>query len=237
MFVIRLARRTLSRLRREEGGFTLVELLVSCSIGTIVLLATFMMLDSSVVLTGKVTDRVDRTQRARVAMEDVTRKIRSQVCPSAGQASIISADDYSLKFYSFLGTRPFVPDIREISWDTNTNSIVEKKWAGTGTAPATTWAATPTTRTLLTDVQPDYLSGQSGPRGPVFKYYVGGSASALTTPLSSTNATATSKIEISFLTYAQSKNLSGPTTKQQNEVFVRTADPNATSGSSAPECA
>ena len=41
------------RLRSEESGFTLVELLVSCSIGTIVLLASFMMLDSSVVLTGK----------------------------------------------------------------------------------------------------------------------------------------------------------------------------------------
>jgi hypothetical protein len=184
-----------------------------------------------------VTDRVDRTQRARVAMEDVTRKLRSQVCPSAGQASILSADDYSVKFYSFLGTRPFVPDIREIAWDTNTNSIVERKWAGSGTAPATTWASTPTTRTLITDVKPDYVSGQSGPRGPVFKYYTGALASSLTTPLSSSDAKTTSKIEISFLTYAQSKNLSGPTTKQQNEVFVRTADPNAASGSAAPECA
>ena len=235
--MIRRTRRALRRMRREESGFTLVELLVSCSVGTLILLATFMMLDSSVVLTGRVTDRVDRTQRARVAMEDVTRKIRSQVCPAAGQASIISADDYAVKFYSFLGTRPFVPDIREISWDTNTNSIIEKKWAGSGTAPSTTWASTPTTKTLLNDVKPDYVSGQSGPRGPVFKYYVAGSASSLTTPLSSANAAATSKIEISFLTYAQSKNLTGPTTKQQNEVFVRTADPNGTAGSTAPECA
>ena len=234
---MRGVRNTLARLRREESGFTLVELLVSCGIGTIILLATFMTLDSSVVLTGRVTDRVDRTQRARVAMEDVTRKIRSQVCPAAGQASIISADDYSIKFYSFLGTRPFEPDIREIAWDTNTNSIVERKWKGTGTAPSTTWASTPTTKTLLTDVKPDFVSGQSGPRGPVFKYYASGTGTAYTTPLSSANAAATSKIDISFLTYAQSKNLTGPTTRQQNEVFVRTADPNAPSGSAAPECA
>jgi Tfp pilus assembly protein PilW len=225
------------RLRSEESGFTLVELLVSCSIGTIVLLASFMMLDSSVVLTGKVTDRVDRTQRSRTAMEDITRKVRSQVCPSAGQASIISADDYSIKFYSFLGTRPFVPDIRQIAWDTNTNSIVESKWAGTGTAPNTTWAATPATRTLLSDVKPPFVTGQSGARGPVFKYYAAGSASALTTPLSSTDATATSQIAITFMTYAQSKNFTGTATTSQNQVFVRTADPNAATGSSAPECA
>jgi len=226
----------IARMRHEQSGFTLVELLVSCSIGTIVLLATFMMLDSSVVLTGKVTDRVDRTNRSRVAMEDITRKLRSQVCPSAGQPAIISADDYSVKFYSFLGTRPFVPDIREISWDTSTNSIIEKKWAGTGTAPATTWAGTPTTRTILTDVKPTFLSGQSGARGPVFKYYLGGSGTALTTPLSSTDAAAISMISLAFMTYAQGKNVTGPATTIQNQVFVRTADPNASGGSSAPEC-
>jgi prepilin-type N-terminal cleavage/methylation domain-containing protein len=225
------------RLHREDSGFTLVELLVACTIGTIVLLATFTMLDTSIVLTGKVTDRVDRTQRARVAMEEITHNLRSQVCPSAGQAAIISADDYSVKFYSFLGTRPFVPDIREISWDTNTNSIIEKKWAGTGTAPATTWAGTPTTRTLVSDVKPTFVSGQSGPRGPVFKYYAGGSGAPLTTPLSSTNATATSQISLAFMTYAQSRNFTGPATTFQNQVFVRTADPNATNGSSAPDCA
>jgi prepilin-type N-terminal cleavage/methylation domain-containing protein len=227
----------IARLRREESGFTLVELLVACTIGTIVLLATFMTLDSSVVLTGKVTDRVDRTQRSRVAMEDITRKLRSQVCPSAGQPAIISADDYAVKFYSFLGTRPFVPDIREISWDTNTNSIIEKKWAGSGTAPGTTWAATPTTRTLLTDVQPNFVTGQSGPRGAVFKYYAGGAATPLTTPLSATDMAATSQVSIAFMTYAQGKNLTGPAATLQNQIFVRTADPNATNGSSAPDCA
>jgi prepilin-type N-terminal cleavage/methylation domain-containing protein len=227
----------IARLPREESGFTLVELLVACTIGTIVLLATFMTLDSSIVLTGKVTDRVDRTQRSRVAMEDITRKLRSQVCPSAGQPSIISADDYSVRFYAFLGTRPFVPDIREISWDTNTNSIIEKKWAGTGTAPSTTWAATPTTRTVVTDVQPTFLSGSSGPRGPIFRYYLSGSASPLTTPLSASNAASTSRISLAFMTYAQGRNLTGPAETIQNEIFVRTVDPNATSGSSAPDCA
>jgi Flp pilus assembly pilin Flp len=225
----------IARLRREESGFTLVELLVACTVGTLVLIAAFMTVDSSVVLTGRVTDRVDRTQRARVAMESITRKLRSQVCPAAGQPALISADDYSVKFYSFLGTRPFVPDIRQFSWDTNTNSIIEQKWAGSGTAPGTTWAATPTTTTLLTDVKPPFVTGTGGPRGPVFKYYLGSSQTPLTTPLSAVNLTNTSRIGISFTTYAQSTNFNGPGETMQSDVFIRTADPNSTS--STPDCA
>jgi type II secretory pathway component PulJ len=224
-------RRLLGRLRHEESGFTLVELLVSCIIGTIVLLATFMMLDSSVILTGRVTDRVDRTQRSRVAMENITRKLRSQVCPSAGQPAIINGDAYTVKFYSFMGTRPFVPDIREIAWDTNTNSIIEKTWAGTGTSPNTTWAATPTTRTLLTDVKPPPSNA------PVFAYYATGAASPFAVPLSAADLTATAQIKISFVTYALGRNTTGTSTTLQSEVLSRTADPNASGGSTAPECA
>jgi type II secretory pathway pseudopilin PulG len=229
--------RLLRRLRREESGFTLVELLVACLIGIIILLASFMMLDSSIVLTGKVTDRVDRTQRARGAMETMTRELRSQVCPSAGQPALIDAQDYSVKFYSFMGLRPFVPDIRQIAWDTNTNSIIESTWAGSGTPGNFTWASSPTTKTILTDVKPPYVSGTSGPRGPVFKYYAPGGASPFTSPVGATNLAATAKITIDFVTYAQSRNTTGTTTTLQNEVFVRTADPNGAAGSTAPECA
>jgi prepilin-type N-terminal cleavage/methylation domain-containing protein len=220
-------RRVLRRLRREQSGFTLVELMVACLVGVLVLVAAFNMLDSSVILTGKVTDRVDRTQRARFAMEDITRKLRSQVCPSAGTASIVDGQAYSVKFYSFMGTKPFVPDIREIAWDTNTNSIVERKWAGTGTAPSTTWAASPTSRTLLTDVRPPVSPT------PMFAYYGTGAANPFTAPLASADASATSKITISFRTYAAGRNATGPSTTLQSEVFARTADPN---GSTAPEC-
>jgi hypothetical protein len=228
--------RLLSRVRSEESGFTLVELLVACIIGMVILLATFMMLDSSVVLTGKVTDRVDRTQRARVAMEDITRKLRSQVCPSPGSGALVDAQDYSVTFYSFLGTHPFVPDKRQIAWDTNTHSLIESVWAGSGASPNTTWAATPTTRTILSDVQPPFVSGTSGPRGPMFQYYAAGSSSPFATPLAATDLSATSRITINFMVYAQSQNLTGNTTTLQDEVYARTADPNA-AGTIAPVCA
>jgi prepilin-type N-terminal cleavage/methylation domain-containing protein len=223
--------RIADRLRREESGFTLIELVVAMTIGVIVLLAAFSLLDSSVILTGKVTDRVDRTSRARGSMEDVVRKLRSQVCPSAGTPAIIDAQDYLVKFYSFTGTKPFVPDIRQIAWDTNTNSIIESRWAGTGTAPNTTWATTPSTRIVLSDVMP--------PTGnvPMFAYYATGATSAFSAPLSATNEAATSRITVTYRTFGSGKGTGGKSTTVSGEAFARTADPDAASGSTAPLCA
>jgi Flp pilus assembly pilin Flp len=226
--------RILDRLRREESGFTLVELLVACSLGTVILLATFMMLDSSVVLTGKVTDRVDRTSRSRTAMEQITRELRSQVCPAAGVPALINGQDYSVRFYSYMGAPggSFVPDIREIAWDTNTNSITDKLYQGSGASPYTTWPSTPTrTSTIVSDTKPPPANA------PMFAYYATGASTAFTSPLSATDAAATSKVTINFMTYAQSRNATGPSISLQNEVFARTSDPNATNGSTAPECA
>jgi type II secretory pathway component PulJ len=223
--------RVLHRLRDEESGFTLVEMLVACIIGTTILLASFMMLDSSVVLTGKVTDRVDRTQRARLAMEQVTRELRSQVCPSAGNPALIDAQGNSITFYAFMGSGAFVPDKFQILWDSSSNSIIENKWAGSGAAPSTTWAATPTQRTLLTDVKPP------PPTGPMFAYYVSGGASPLATPLSAANLATTSKIAVTFMTYASGRNATGSSVTLQSEVFARTADPSGPTGSTAPDCA
>jgi type II secretory pathway component PulJ len=222
--------RILRRLRREESGFTLVEVLVACSLGTVILLASFMMLDSSAALTGRVTENVDRTQRARFAMAQITRDLRSQVCPSVGTAAIVDGQDSSVTFYAFLGTGAFVPDKFQILWDAGTNSIIEKKWAGSGAAPNTTWTSPPTQRTLLADVKPTPSSA------PVFAYYATGAASPFTTPLSAANAISTSKVTITFLTYPSGKS-SGTSITMQNEVFSRTSDPSGTTGTTSPECA
>jgi prepilin-type N-terminal cleavage/methylation domain-containing protein len=225
-----LMRRIARRLRREESGFTLTELLVACIVGSVVLLATFATLDTSVKLTGNVTDRVNRTQRARLAMEVITRKLRSQVCPSAGQSALIDATDYSVRFYSFMSAGAFVPDILELKWDTNTNSIIESKWKGTGTAP--------TTRVLLADVKPVFSpAGQTATRGPIFKYYLSNSATPLTTPLSAADLKASSQTGVAFMTYPDTKSGGTSSTTVQGNVFTRTADPNGLTGTTAPECA
>lgn len=222
----------LRRLRSEESGFTLLELVVASMVGTVVLLAAFQLLDSSVLLSGKVTDRVDRTQRARQAMETITSELRSQVCVRAGEPAIVDGQETSVTFYAFLGSGAYVPDMRQIYWDNGSNSIIERVWPGTGVAPDTTFPASPTSsRVLLTDVRPP------PPGTPMFTYYGTGATEPFVAPLSSANAAATSKIGIQFVTYTAGRNTTGSSITMQNEVFARTADPNGLSTTDAPECA
>jgi prepilin-type N-terminal cleavage/methylation domain-containing protein len=228
-------RRLLRRLRSEQSGFTLIELLVATTIGSIVMLASFFMLDSTVKLTGNVTERTDATQRARLAMDRITRELRSQVCPQAGEPAIIDGQDYSVSFYAFSnGTGTYVPDKYTIYWDTNSSSIVEQYYKGTGVAPFS-WPATPTrTRTLLTDVTPPPTPVNT----PIFKYYSTQGGTAHSTPLADkATRAATTIVTISFKTFGSSRKLKGQSIELQDQVYSRTADPNGTTGTTQADCA
>lgn len=64
----------------NERGFTLVELLIGMTIGTIVMLAAFGLVDAGTSASKRVTDRVEATQIGRSAMEEVMQDLRSAVC-------------------------------------------------------------------------------------------------------------------------------------------------------------
>jgi prepilin-type N-terminal cleavage/methylation domain-containing protein len=64
----------------DDDGFTLPELIIAMAVGMLVLLAAFQTLDTTMLTTGRVQRRVDSAQRARTAMDDVVRQLRSQVC-------------------------------------------------------------------------------------------------------------------------------------------------------------
>jgi prepilin-type N-terminal cleavage/methylation domain-containing protein len=234
----------LSRLR-GESGFTLVELLVAITIGSVVMLATFSMLDSSVILTGKTHARVDATQRGRLAMETITTQLRSQACPNATTSAIVGAggtapasDQYSVDIWVFTKTGAFVPERHVIAWNTNTNSIVESDYNQAGTLLRQ--------RTILTKVRPP----QTPNNAPVFSYFAyppgGGTtptSGPLQVPLSSANAASVALVKVAFTAQpdvTSSAAKTPPPTESQtftDQVFVRTADPNAAAGTQGPACA
>jgi prepilin-type N-terminal cleavage/methylation domain-containing protein len=235
----------LLRLVRRNGGFTLVELLVAITIGSVVMLATFSLLDTSVVLTGKTQSRVDATQRGRLAMETITSQLRSQVCPNATTPAIVptggaavASDNYKVDFWIFTKTGAFAPERHVIAWDTNTNSIIETDYNQAGTQLRR--------RTLLTKVRPP----QTPANAPVFSYWAypatGGttpSRGPLTTPLSPADAAAAALIKVNFVAQPDTNTSPAKTTPPlesqsfSDQVFARTADPNDSNGPQAPACA
>ncbi len=112
----------MSRLRTEERGMTLVELLAGISIAVIVSLAAFSLIEAVMKRSGEVSSRVETTQRARQAMDNVTRDLRSQVCVmrSDGSPAMTSARSvYTARPTSIT----FFGDTADESWKTGTTSM------------------------------------------------------------------------------------------------------------------
>ena len=63
----------------DDSGQTLVELMIATVIGLIVIFAAFLMLQTSMTQGARITSREDASQRGRLAMEQITRELRSQV--------------------------------------------------------------------------------------------------------------------------------------------------------------
>jgi prepilin-type N-terminal cleavage/methylation domain-containing protein len=221
---------------RSQSGFTLVELLVAIVVGSIIVIAAFTMLDRAVVLTGRTTDRVDSTQRGRIALDVITRHLRSQVCPAAAGSAIESGGPRSITFWAFFRTKPFAPQRYTIAWNPNTQAIEETVDNGQGTAVVSK-------RTLIT--------GARTPT-PLFTYYAYPTdASAYVEPsvdllgatgtsLSADDAKRVAMIEVHFTAVPSRAESNGTTpqesTEYDDQVYSRTADPNAVAGARNPTC-
>jgi type II secretory pathway component PulJ len=222
-----------------EGGFTLVEMLVACVVGMIVMLASFALMDMSNGLSRTVLDRSDSTERARNAMEQITRELRSQVCLKPGSPAISDGQNSSVTFYTFTGdpTASYIPERHTITYAPATRSLTDSVFSGTGTPPDTTYPATATrTGTLVTNVDP--VAGQ-----PIFSYYTWPASGTvfpsvlLPTPLSATDAGRAVRVQVQFKVTpnGNSTQRAKQATTIQNDVFARTADPNAVGGG-LPDC-
>lgn len=183
--------------RDSEAGFTLVELLVAMIIGMITIFAAFGLIDATTTGTAKVTGRTDASARGRVAMDAITRSLRSQVCVN-GVVPISAADANSVTFTADLSSNG-LSDQRRLSFDSIANTIPLGVKTGTGNEPSRSFPATSfTNEVLLADVVADGAT-------PIFSYWAdvagtgGSQQTQLTTlPLSATDVRRVARIDITF---------------------------------------
>ena len=178
---------SLVRIRRrmgQERGFTLIELMVSMSVGVLIVGVAFGLLDAVVRSFGTSGDRIDVSQRGRLAVDTITQKLRSQVCgggptqanPAAPYTPIFtSATKDRVVFWSDIGDKmpngitPKGKRLRGLEFDAGT--LYELEFPGTGQDPT----ATPTRRELVTDVAANNGSGSA--KG-LFRFYTYNPAAA-----------------------------------------------------------
>jgi len=214
---------------RSEHGFTLPELMVAMAIGLMTVIAVYTVLDTSMKQTSRIAGRVNATQRGRIAMDIMTRQLRSQVCYSAVVPALVSGTDDAVKFHVDLtdGSKPI--EQHELAYDAPSRTLNERIWPGVG-SPLTF-----PTRTINRQITGEVTraTAADGSVIPVFKYYAYNTATpprpalALATPLSAADLARVAKIEVAFVALPPggSPTASSASTLQ-NEVYVRVADPN-----------
>jgi prepilin-type N-terminal cleavage/methylation domain-containing protein len=160
------------RLRSDQSGFTLIEMLVSCTLGLIVLTAALQLTVLAQHSAAKSTERADDAQRGRLAMEQIVQGLRSASCGTADANNRLTplayADATKLVFYRNIagktGTNAtaFQPD--KHTYQLTGNRITDVTNAGVGTYPNVTFPNVTATRLVL--------GNASVPTGtPLFTYY------------------------------------------------------------------
>jgi Tfp pilus assembly protein PilW len=225
--------RRLHRVRARlagEAGFTLVELLTAMVIGMVVVFGAFTLMERSFVATNDVADRADAAQRGRIAMDAVTRQLRSQVCFS-GQLPLLAGSPSSIDFVTDLGDGTTSPERHVLTFTSATNgyTLTETDYSMTSANGATpvTWGPA-RTKTLLTGIARNGTT-------PFFQYL---GYDATTDPPSVTTLNSTlvpddfdnvTQIAVSFAVnpaHAQTRASRGSALSEQ--VAVPQADPNLT---------
>jgi prepilin-type N-terminal cleavage/methylation domain-containing protein len=160
----------LSRLRDDEAGFTLIELLMSMALGAIVLTAVMTIFVNGLAATGRVTDRVEAAQRARLAMDRVVTLLNSETCLYNGdgttQPPLSDAQDTQVTFIANLGLVSSMPAKYRMRYDATSKTLWEERWdAVADTKGNITFPTLTSSRRLGTNIVPTTTGA------PIFTYF------------------------------------------------------------------
>jgi len=227
---------SLSNLRRDQRGTTLVELMVALMAGIVIISALSMVILTTLHSTSRVTARVHATQRARIVMVRLMEQLHS-ACVTPEIAPIQEGSTgTSLRFIHQTGAavQPTpLYSVVSLSGDT----LYQQDYAVSGTPPA--WgqgAAIGGPRTLLTDV------GPTPPSSSIFSYhrYTGGTISQTpqTVPLAGVDPSLTVEVRAALTAAPESTPVkdAGAAASVQNSATLRLTPPSYNEGSPARPC-
>ncbi|HEX5923759.1 MAG TPA: prepilin-type N-terminal cleavage/methylation domain-containing protein [Baekduia sp.] len=228
---------TARRLRSDQSGFSLIELLVAMALGSIVLTALMTLFINGVTGSVRVSDRVEALQRGRVTMDRAVTLLNSQICllnpDGTGQPPILDGQNNQVTFYATLGVVDSNPTIYRLRYDPATKRMIEDQFLPVPSGSAVTYPTYPATPDTSRIIGTNVLPSTAG--APIFKYWqfitTAGptlgmvDTTPLTTPLTSTGQFASVRMTISFVTQPEH------TTGTTNDLRATSLDGVATVGS------
>jgi prepilin-type N-terminal cleavage/methylation domain-containing protein len=210
---------------RSQAGFTVVEVLVASVVLAVVAAGAMTFVQVLLRQSRGVVERTDAMQRGRIALDQMTRSLRSQVCLNEDTEGLIAGNADEVTFYADYsdGTRP--PERRTLKYDPTTRRLTETTVAGTGplTGPIS-FTSPARTRRLLDGVTRDGST-------PVFQYFAYGTGTPrlpnvpLPAPLSTTDLGNAARVQLTF--QVGSSRDAKFATRLEDDVLLRNTDPNA----------
>jgi len=220
---------------REQGGLTVVEVLVAMVVLAIVAVGAMTLMQVVMRQSRGVIEYTDAAQRGRLALDGMTRQIRSQVCLNEGVKGLIAATPTRLTFYADLGTgdagqRPtrrvlqYVPASAGADHGAIVESVTTANAAGA-------YTNAPRNRTLIDNVE---LLGEPP---AMFTYWaypqplpaVPQANQQLTGTLSAASVARVARVELAFGVRPSNGTSDEFMTELRDQVVLRNADPNAPS--------
>lgn len=164
----------------EEHGVSLIELLVAMSMGLVIALALFAILDFSTRQTARITDAVQANQLGRVAMTKIVNELHSAcIAPSFTPVQEKSGEN-ELWFINAYSSKAVISEAKpeayehHIVWNKATGTLVDYSFPSNGGSwPKFTFASTesPVGGTLLASGVEQSKSESTGKALPIFQYY------------------------------------------------------------------
>jgi prepilin-type N-terminal cleavage/methylation domain-containing protein len=231
----------------DDGGFTLTEVLIALIIGSIIVTASFTLLDVVMRRAGEVDQRVDTAQRGRMLMDVMTRELRSQICqttdvpPIKATTSATAANgsyQQTVTFYTDLtdGRANTPPQMRTLRYDEATRTIIEYTYVATGNAPILYKVNPDRTRVLATNVVREVRGGVPVPIWSFYGFTTSVDPAIPATPTKalplamaegSADVKMVARVGLNFEVWAHTRSTAGRTsTVYTDDVFVRAANPN-----------
>jgi prepilin-type N-terminal cleavage/methylation domain-containing protein len=217
---------------RSQSGFTTIELLVTVAMLGVVAAGASMLVEVVMRQGRGVLERTESAQRGRLALDQMTRQVRSQVCLNETTKGMISATPTTLTFYADFsnGTTPNAVARRQLEYVPTSRQIIERVWA-----PANAPTPTRTTVLLQNVVQARDENAAGAPVLPFFRYWAYPDPmpvnprpdQALSGTLTAAQVARIARVGISFNVRPATASSEEFATPLQDDIVLRNADPNA----------
>jgi prepilin-type N-terminal cleavage/methylation domain-containing protein len=217
------------RRAKAQAGFTVVEVLVAMAVLGVVAVGAMTLIEVVMRQGRGIIDRTESAQRGRLALDQMTRQIRSQVCPSATKKGLVEATPTALTFYADLtnGSTGAVPAKRKLEYQSASKNIVE-----------TIYKADTTTvdrqRVLLQNVVPVKDPDQPARPPTFFTYYAyqdpapAGELQTLPDTPTLADLPRIAVVTVNVGVYPPGTTNAKAMTALNDQIVLRNADPNAT---------